>query len=140
MLGYIYLRSQSKGILNLTLTLNKSRTKSLQFATGIEIDFQFLQFMPFWDFINSGICCDDENLQLPRLNKIKPYHPSNIKRGGVSIYYQNFQSLKLINIHYLKECLTFVIKLGENSQLCFDVHVPQTNLKVTLKSSVTTLS
>ena len=44
---------------------------------------------------------------------IRADHPSNTKRGGVCIYYRNFLPLKLINIHYLNECITFEIKLGD---------------------------
>ena len=32
---------------------------------------------------------------------------------GVCIYYRNFLPLKLINIRYLNECITFVTKLGD---------------------------
>ena len=32
---------------------------------------------------------------------------------GVCIYYRNFLPLKLISIHYLNECITFVRKLGD---------------------------
>ena len=44
---------------------------------------------------------------------IRADHQSNTKRGGVCIYYRNFLLLKLINIHYLNECVTFEIKLGD---------------------------
>ena len=44
---------------------------------------------------------------------IRADHPSNTKGGGVYIYYWNFLTLKLINIHYLNECITFEIKLGD---------------------------
>ena len=52
-------------------------------------------------------------MQLPGFDLIRADHPSNTKRGGVSIYYQNLLPLKLINIHYLNECITFEIKLGD---------------------------
>ena len=64
-------------------------------------------------FLNSDISCDDNNLQLPGFDLIRADHPSNTKRGGVCIYYRNFLPLKLINIHYLNECITFEIKLGD---------------------------
>ena len=67
----------------------------------------------FETFLNSDISCDDNNLQLPGFDLIRADHPSNTKRGGVCIYYQNFLPLKLINIHYLNECITFEIKLGD---------------------------
>ena len=56
---------------------------------------------------------DDNDLQLPGFDLIRADHPSKTKRGGVFIYYRNFLPLKLINIHYLNECITFEIKLGD---------------------------
>ena len=64
-------------------------------------------------FLNPNISCDDSNLQLPGSDLIRADHPSNTKRGGVCIYYRNLLPLKLINIHYLNECVSFEIKLGE---------------------------
>ena len=64
-------------------------------------------------FLNPNISCDDSNLQLPGSDLIRADHPSNTKRGVVCIYYRNLLPLKLINIHYLNECITFEIKLGD---------------------------
>ena len=64
-------------------------------------------------FLNSDISCDNNNLQLPGFDLIRADHPSNTKRGGVCIYYRNCLPLKLINICYLNECITFVIKIGD---------------------------
>ena len=64
-------------------------------------------------FLNPNISCDGSNLQLPGSDLIRADHPSNTKRGGVCIYYRNLLPLKLINIHYLNECVSFEIKLGE---------------------------
>ena len=64
-------------------------------------------------FLNPDISYDDNNLQLPGFDLIRDDHPSNRKRGGVCTYYRNFLTLKLINIHYLNECITFEIKLGD---------------------------
>ena len=75
-------------------------------------------------FLNPNISCDDSNLQLPGSDLIRADHLSNTKRGGVWIYYRNLLPLKLINIHYLNECVSFEIKLGEkNLQSCFFVQV-----------------
>ena len=52
-------------------------------------------------------------MQLPGFDLIRADHPSNTKRRRVCIYYPNFLPLKLINIHYLNECITFDIKLGD---------------------------
>ena len=64
-------------------------------------------------FLNSDISCDDKNLQLPGFDLIRVDYPSNVKRGGVCIYYRNLLPLKLTNIHYLNECITFEIKYGD---------------------------
>ena len=39
-------------------------------------------------------------------------HPSNTKRGGFCIYYKHLLTFKLLNIHYLKECMNFEISFG----------------------------
>ena len=62
-------------------------------------------------FINLDISCDGNNLQLPGFDLIRADHPSKTKRGGVCIYYRNLLPLKLINICYLNEYITFEIKL-----------------------------
>ena len=64
-------------------------------------------------FLNSDVSCDDNNLQLPGFDLIRAGHPSNTKIGGVCTYYRNCLPLKVINIRYLNQCITFVIKLGD---------------------------
>ena len=88
-------------------------------------------------FLNSDISYDDSNLQLPGFDLIRaPDHPSNTKRGGVCIYYWNFLPLKLININYLNECITFEIKLA-TLFLCTGLQI---NPKMILKTSEIILS
>ena len=43
-------------------------------------------------------------------------HPSNVKRGGICIYYKNLLPLKVTNIQYLQECINFEMKIGD--KLC----------------------
>ena len=38
-------------------------------------------------------------------------HPSNIRRGGVGVYYKECLPLKTLDITYLQECLNFEIKI-----------------------------
>ena len=40
-------------------------------------------------------------------------HPSNIKRGGVCIYYKSSLPLRVTNIGYLHECLSFELQIGD---------------------------
>ena len=70
-------------------------------------------------FLNPNISCDDSNLQLPESDLIRTDHPSNTKRGGACIYYRNLLPLKLINFHYVNECIAFEIKLGEKNTTLF---------------------
>ena len=79
-------------------------------------------------FLNSDISCDYDKLQLARFILIRADHPFNTKWGGVCIYYRNFLPLTLINIHYLNECLTFAVKLGE--KICNFVSLHRTPKRV----------
>ena len=42
-------------------------------------------------------------------------HPSNIKRGGVCLYYKCSLPLKVIEVSYLQECINFEVKTGEKT-------------------------
>ena len=64
-------------------------------------------------FLNSDLSWDGGNLQLLGFNLIRTDHPSNIKRGRICIYYQDFLPLKLINIQYPNKCITIKIKTGD---------------------------
>ena len=57
-------------------------------------------------YLNSGILSEDPNLEANGYDLIRADHQSNVKRGGVRIYYENHLPLKLININFLHECLT----------------------------------
>ena len=63
-------------------------------------------------YLNSETSSDYDNLEIPSYNIIRKNHPSNTKHGGVWIYYKNTLPLKLINIKYLQECITFEIRIG----------------------------
>ena len=56
---------------------------------------------------------DDDKLQIPGYNLIRFDHPSNTKRGGVCVYYRNSLPLRVINIGYLHECLSFEMQTGD---------------------------
>ena len=63
-------------------------------------------------YLDSDTSDDDNNLKIVGYNLIRAYHPSNTKRGGVCIYYKHSLAFKLLNIHYLKECMNFKISFG----------------------------
>ena len=67
-------------------------------------------------YLDSSISHDDNNLQIPGYNLYRVDHPSNIKRGGVCIYYKISLLLKIKNIQYLQECINFEIKIKD--KLC----------------------
>ena len=58
-------------------------------------------------YLDSTTALDDENLAITGYNLLRPDHASNIKRGGVCVYYESPLALGLIDVHYLQECLIF---------------------------------
>ena len=48
-------------------------------------------------------------------------HPSINKRGGVCIFYRTTLLLRVLNISYLSECITFEISLG--IKVCRFIHL-----------------
>ena len=66
--------------------------------------------------MDSSIFSHDSNLEVQAYHLITADNPSNVKRGGVCIYYKNHLPLKLININFLHECLTF--ELNIKNKLC----------------------
>ena len=66
-------------------------------------------------YLDSSVLLDDNNVVIPGYNLVCSEHPSNTKRGGVCHYYKNYLPLKVLNISYLKECLNFEFKIGDES-------------------------
>lgn len=60
---------------------------------------------------------------------IRSDHPSNKKRGSICIYYENFLPLKVSDIRFLDERITFDLKVG--NKLCNLSHL--IDLQVTLR-------
>ena len=67
-------------------------------------------------YLNASISNDDDSLEVPGYNLYRADHPSNTKRGGVCIYYENSLPLTFLGICYLQECINFEIITG--SKLC----------------------
>ena len=63
-------------------------------------------------YLDSSVAADDNNLQIPGCSSVRADHPSNTKREGVQIYCKNFLPIKLINVKYLHESLTFELRFG----------------------------
>ena len=59
---------------------------------------------------------DDENLEISGYYLIRSDHPSNIKSGGICIYYKNFLPLKVTDVRLLEECTAFDLIIS--NKLC----------------------
>ena len=63
-------------------------------------------------YLHSTIPNDDDKLQILGYTLICSDHPSNTKRGGVCIYYESCLPLRVINIGYLHEYLSFELQIS----------------------------
>ena len=50
---------------------------------------------------------------IPGYDLYRADHLSNVKRGGIYIFYKNCLPLKVANIQYLQECINFEIKIED---------------------------
>ena len=66
-------------------------------------------------YLDSTTALNDENLAITGYNLLRADHASNSKRGGVCVYYKSSLALRLIDVHYLQECLIFEILIGVKS-------------------------
>ena len=64
-------------------------------------------------YLDSSTTNVDEELQIPGYTLIRSDQPSNTKRGGGCIYYKRSLPLRVINIGYLHECLSFELQIGD---------------------------
>ena len=67
-------------------------------------------------YLDTSITSDDGNLEILGYKLIRSDHPSNIKRGGVGIYYKSALPLRVLDIYYLQESICFELKIGD--KLC----------------------
>ena len=58
-------------------------------------------------YLTSTIDINDENLKIPGYNMYHADHPSDVKRGGVCIYYKTMLPLKVLSTNFLRECINF---------------------------------
>ena len=66
-------------------------------------------------YLDSTTAVYDESLAITGYNLRRADHASNSKRGGVCVYYKSSLALRLIDVHYLQECLIFKILIGGKS-------------------------
>ena len=66
-------------------------------------------------YLDSTTALDNENLEIAGYNLLRADHPSSSKRGGACVYFKSSLALRLIDVHYLRECLIFEILIGGKS-------------------------
>ena len=68
-------------------------------------------------YLGSKTLTDDDNLDISGYNLVHSDHPSNSKHGGACIYYnETYIPVRVINVNYLNECISFGLNIGE--KLC----------------------
>ena len=85
-------------------------------------------------YLDSSILPQDPNLEMQGYTSIREDHLSNVKRGGVCVYYKNHLPLKLLNINYLQECITFELIIKTNFVLLLRPIDPPVNHTVNLQT------
>ena len=56
-------------------------------------------------YLDSSISSDDKDIAIEGYNIICADHPSNLKKGGVCIYYKESLAVKLIDVTFLNKCI-----------------------------------
>ena len=67
-------------------------------------------------YLDPSVPLHDVNLEIQGYELVRSDHPSQHKRGGVCIYFRNSLPLKILNIHYLQESISFELQVG--SKIC----------------------
>ena len=63
-------------------------------------------------YLTSTTDINDENLKIPGYIMYRVDHPSDIKRGGVCIYYKTMLPLNVLSANFLQECINFEVSIG----------------------------
>ena len=67
-------------------------------------------------YLDPSVPLHDVNLEIQGYELVRSDHPSQHKRGGVCIYFRNSFPLKILDIHYLQESISFELQVG--SKIC----------------------
>ena len=86
-----------------SLTSHKMIKKSLIEAYNSNHKYDFICISE--TYLDSSLSDDDKELAMKGYNFICADHPSNVKKGGVGIYYKESIAVQIININFLSECL-----------------------------------
>ena len=85
------------------LTVHKMIKKSLIEAYNSNHKYDFISISEI--HLDSSISDDDKELPMEGYSFIRADHPSNVKKGGVGIYYKESIAVQIINTNFLSECL-----------------------------------
>ena len=75
-------------------------------------------------YLTSTIDIKDENLKIPGYIMYCADHPSDVKRGGVCIYYKTMPPLKVLSTNFLQECINS--KVSIRNKKCQFIHLYRT--------------
>ena len=75
-------------------------------------------------YLTSNIDINDGNLKIPESIMYSVDHPSDVKRGGVCIYYKTMLPLKVLSTNFLQECINFEVSIG--NKICPLIHLCRT--------------
>ena len=75
-------------------------------------------------YLTSTTDINDGNLKIPGYIMHRVDHPSDVKRGGVCIYYKTMLPLKVLSINFLQKCINFEVSIG--NKICQFIHLYRT--------------
>ena len=101
---------------------------------------------PSETYLTSTTDINNRNSKIPGYIMYRIGHPSDIKRGGVCIYYKTMVSLKVLSTNFLQGCINFEVFIGNKicrfirfyrtpSQSQDDFHDFLTNMEMNLDYS-----
>ena len=76
-------------------------------------------------FLDSSVAIDDSDLNFNGYNLVRSDHPSDVKRGGICIFYKETLPITFLNITNLTECLICEILFNQkNASLYLYIDLP----------------
>ena len=72
-------------------------------------------------YLTSTTDISDGNLKISGYIMYRVDHPSDVKRGGVCIYYKTMLPLKVLSTNFLQECINFEVCIG--NKICRFIHL-----------------
>ena len=63
-------------------------------------------------------------MDIPGYNLVRADHPANDKRGGVCIWFRKSVPLRILDIHFLHECINFQMRIGDKVCNFISLHRP----------------